>query len=148
MEIIEYNSHYQKQLLNFIKIVFEENEILLDFTKKHTDILNPLSVYFSFFIVVDNNNVVGCVGVRTFSDKERIAEMKRLYLLNSYHGYGIGGNLVKKAIKTAADKKYQYMRLDTKEKFSNAVALIKKYGFYKIERYNNSSATLFYEIKL
>lgn len=148
MEIIKYDSCYQKELLRFIIAVFDENNIELKLTQKHSDILNPLSVYFSFYIVVDNDDIVGCVGVRDLDSDKRIAELKRLYLSKAYHKRGIGGRLVKSAIKSAANKEYKYMRLDTKEQFSNAIALFEKYGFYQIKRYNDSDATLFYEVKL
>ncbi len=148
MEIIKYDYCYQKELLRFIVNVFNENNIELELTHKHSDFLDPLSVYFSFYIVVDNDDIVGCVGVRDLDSHKRIAELKRLYLYKDYHRCGIGGRLVKTAIKSAVNKGYKFMRLDTKEKFSIAIALFEKYGFYQINRYNDSSATLFYEIKL
>lgn len=146
MQIIDYNSKYQCSLIQFIKKVFDENKIVLDIKEKHIDLTQPEKYYNSFVIVIDdNNNVCGCLGMRVIDEKNKILEIKRLYLLRKYHHLGYGKGMFDLLIKRAKNMRYKYLRLDTKERFSNAVGLIKSRGFYPIERYNNSTATLFFE---
>lgn len=148
MEIKQYNSFYSKKLIAFVVSAFSENNILLNLYGKHSDFQNPLMVYSEFWIAVYKNKIVGSVGIRCLDSKNRIAELKRLYLLKEYQGKGYGGKLIDTAVKFAKDNNYHYIRLDTKEKFSNAIALVEKKGFYRIPRYNNGTATLFYELTL
>lgn len=148
MKIIEYNSSYSARLVEFVKLVFAENDIPLDLLDKHSDFLHPTTTYSKFWIAINQEKVVGCIGLKDLSLENKVAELKRLYLLKEYHGLGYGGKMIDIALQFAKDMGYHSIRLDTKEKFANAVALIKKKGFYQIPRYNNSTATLFYEIKL
>lgn len=65
-------------------------------------------------------------------------EMKRLYIRQKFRGKNLGNILVKKIITEARDIGYSYMLLDTLPFLKSAIRLYEKYGFYKIERYNNN----------
>ena len=146
MQIIDFNSNYQHSLMNFIEKVFCENDIILDITGKHIDLTQPEMYYTSFVIVIDkDDNVCGCLGLRVLDEKKKILEIKRLYLLQKYHHLGYGKGMFDLIINRAQNMQYKYLRLDTEERFSKAIGLIKSRGFYPIERYNSSAATLFFE---
>ncbi|MDR1494048.1 MAG: GNAT family N-acetyltransferase [Planctomycetaceae bacterium] len=65
----------------------------------------------TFIITKDNNNVIGCVGLKRLN--ENICEMKRLFVKNKYKRKGIGKKLVEIIIDEAKCKNYEKMRLDT-----------------------------------
>ncbi len=146
MQIINYKSKYQHSLIQFIEKVFSENNIVLDIKGKHIDLTKPEMHYISFVILTDDDdNVCGCLGLRILDERGKILEIKRLYLLKQYHHLGYGKGMFDLIIERAKSMEYKYLRLDTQERFSSAVGLIKSRGFYPIERYNDSTATLFFE---
>jgi N-acetylglutamate synthase-like GNAT family acetyltransferase len=90
----------------------------------------------AFIIAKENENVIGCVGLRNLDNK--ICEMKRLFVNDNYKGKGIGKNLVEKIIEEAKIKNYERMRLDTLSTMETALKIYYKNGFYKIEPYYNN----------
>lgn len=83
-----------------------------------------------------DKELAGCVGLRKIDDEN--CEMKRLYIRKKFRGKNLGNILVEKIITTARDIGYSYMLLDTLPFLKSAIRLYEKFGFYKIESYNNS----------
>lgn len=149
MEIIDYNEKYKASLIIFANNVFAENNIELDLNKEHIDFTEPLKYYCKFIVLIDeDDSVCGCLALRILDSYNRIAELKRLYLLSKYHNMGYGKKMFDLMIDDARKRGLKKIRLDTKERFSKAIALIESRDFYRIERYNNSGATRFYEKSL
>jgi ribosomal protein S18 acetylase RimI-like enzyme len=90
----------------------------------------------TFIIAKDNDNVVGCVGLRKLD--KNICEMKRLFVNDKYKGNGIGEKLVEIIIEEAKHKNYKRMRLDTLKKMESALKIYYKNNFYEIEPYYNN----------
>jgi len=59
-------------------------------------------------LAIDNGEAIGCVGIRKQLDS--IAELKRLYVKDSYRGKQIGVQLLSKALESA--KLLGYQKLD------------------------------------
>jgi N-acetylglutamate synthase-like GNAT family acetyltransferase len=87
----------------------------------------------AFVIAKIDENVIGCAGLKKFSDE--ICEMKRLYVLDNFKGKGIGKKLTEKIIAEAKTKNYEKMRLDTFDKMEAALEIYYKNGFKKIDPY-------------
>jgi ribosomal protein S18 acetylase RimI-like enzyme len=87
----------------------------------------------AFFYALDNKEIVGCVGVRRVEDE--IAELKRLYVRDSYRGYKIGVTLLEKALESARNLGYKKIRLDVIPSLQKAKELYISYGFYQITPY-------------
>ena len=64
--------------------------------------------------------------------------MKRLYVRPEFRGKRLGNILVEKIIADAKEIGYSYMLLDTLPFLQSAIRMYKKFGFYEIERYNDS----------
>lgn len=81
-------------------------------------------------------SLAGCIGLKKLDEAN--CEMKRLYVRPSFRGRGIGDILIRQIIKDAKEIGYRHMLLDTLPFLQSAIHLYKKYGFYEIERYNDS----------
>jgi N-acetylglutamate synthase-like GNAT family acetyltransferase len=93
----------------------------------------------SFIIAKENENIIGCVGLRKLDNKT--CEMKRLFVNDNYKGKGIGKKLVEKVIAEAKIKNYGKMRLDTLDIMESALGIYYKSGFYEIKPYYNNPST-------
>ncbi|MDD3223626.1 MAG: GNAT family N-acetyltransferase [Clostridium sp.] len=88
------------------------------------------------YIVKVENETAGCIGLRKIDSEN--CEMKRLYVRPEFRGHNIANKLVKMIIDDAKKIGYKSMLLDTLPFLEGAIHLYKKFGFYKIESYNNS----------
>ncbi|KIA87783.1 GNAT family N-acetyltransferase [Flavobacterium sp. AED] len=87
----------------------------------------------ALFFALDNEEIVGCVGVRRVENE--IAELKRLYVRDSYRGYKIGVTLLQKALESARSLGYKKIRLDVIPTLQKAKELYISFGFYEIIPY-------------
>jgi GNAT superfamily N-acetyltransferase len=65
-----------------------------------------------------------------------ICEMKRLYVREEARGKGLARRLCQRLIDEAKDDGYQTMRLDTGDRFLEAIELYRALGFVKIAPYH------------
>lgn len=99
-----------------------------------------------FLMVLDDDKVIGSGALKRMD--ETTAELKRIWLLEEYHGQGIGYRVVKQLFDFARKKGYSHIRLQTGESQTRAIQFYKKLGFYKIESYRDSMDNLSMEIML
>lgn len=92
--------------------------------------------YGRLYLAYSNGELAGCIGLRKMDQKR--CEMKRLYVRPQFRGQQIGSRLVQKLIEDARVIGYSHMLLDTLPFLEAALRLYKRYGFYEIERYNDS----------
>lgn len=85
-----------------------------------------------------SNTIVGCVALRTYSDK--VAEMKRLYVVPGFRGKHLGKILAEAILEEAQARGYQSMILDTMIEMKAAQALYGSLGFRVIEPYNHQDS--------
>lgn len=99
----------------------------------------------TFLVLVDDDKVVGSGGIRHLNDD--ICELKRMWLLKDYRGKGFGKKMAQMLLDFAKKAGYKKVRLDCgdEQKQAQAVNLYKQFGFYVIERYNDSLCTVFME---
>ncbi len=100
------------------------------------------------YLAYCNGEAAGCIGLKKIDDKN--CEMKRLYVRPQFRGKKIGKLLVQKIIFDAKEIGYSYMLLDTLPFLGQAIHLYEKFGFYKIDCYNNSpmSTSLYMKLDL
>mgnify|MGYP000727035122 CR=1 FL=1 len=102
----------------------------------------------AFFLAKDDKNSIGCVGVRKIDNET--AELKRLYVQDTYRGYQIGITLLQKAIEVARVLGYKKIRLDVIPTLVKAKELYFSFGFYEIDQYfqNPVDGTTYMEKRL
>lgn len=151
MRIIEYENKYQDKLEIFYQIMF--NFMKFDWLpeSKDSDLRNINKEYIenngNFWILINNNKIIGTIALKYFNNK--IAELKRFYILPNYQSQGYGKKLLEKLLSYSKKIGYRYLRLDTTKKSKEAINLFKNYEFYNINNYNNDPyAEIFMEKKL
>jgi len=100
-----------------------------------TDINDITGVYggekCSFFVIKDKDKVVGTVGVK--NEDDNTALIRRLFVDKSYRKKGLGTSLVKKALDFCETKDYKEIVFRATDRMKNAMRLLEKNGFKKIE---------------
>jgi putative acetyltransferase len=100
----------------------------------------------TFLVVLDDGNVVGTGAVKYLD--QTTAELKRLWLLEEYHGQGIGYQVTAQLLDFARSQGYLRIRLQTGSNQHRAIAFYKKLGFYEIETYRESMDNISMELPL
>ena len=90
----------------------------------------------TFFVTVKDECIIGTGAIRSL--EKEVCELKRLWLLNKYHGWGLGYRMMQELFSVARQKEYKVMRLETDRVVqARAVEFYKRLGFYEIPRYGD-----------
>lgn len=132
----------EKTPQEFYDILAEEGELhdVDDFQKVYEN------NHGIFLVVMDSAKLVGTGALKRMD--ENTAELKRLWLLEEYHGQGIGHRVVMQLFDFARQKGYTRIRLQTGETQTRALEFYKRLGFYEIESYRESMDNISMEIIL
>ena len=143
----EYNTEYKDKLIDFLQICLPESGRSLDLEGRHS-FYNDIEKYFvAFWCMFDNDKIIGTVAVKEL-DKNR-CELKSLYLLECYHGRGLGKYMLGKAIDFSKESRYKKMYLDSLSTSEKAIRLYENLGFIKTRKYNeNKFADVFMVLDL
>ena len=120
--------------------IFEPGQTLEEFTaaldSEHElrDMDNYREIYTDnrglFLVVLDDGKVVGTGAIRKLKDDE--AELKRIWLLEDYHGQKIGFRMVNMLLDFARGQGYTSVYLETTVYQKRAQVFYKKLGFQVI----------------
>ena len=126
--------------------------VSLDF-QNFTDELEHLSEVYAppdgaFLLARLDGDWIGCGGLRRIAAER--CEMKRLYVLPSAQGHGVGRALATSLIAAAKTAGYSSVVLDTLPSMSQAHALYRSLGFVEMEpyRFNPVAGTRFLKLDL
>src|SRR5262245_23458784 len=93
-----------------------------DFEREVNDLASQYGPPDGAFLLAQRNGaLVGCVGLRKFS--EGVCEMKRMYVVPASRGHGVGRALAEGIVSRARRLGYRRMLLDTLEFMKAAHAL-------------------------
>ncbi len=124
----------------------------LSFQKFENELMNLESVYGPpegvFLMAEDQGQYVGCVGLRHFADDA--GELKRLFVIPSARGRGIGRMLAEAIVQEAKKLGYKRLLLDTLPAMKEAQSLYMAVGFKPTTayRFNPVEGTVFLEMEL
>lgn len=99
-------------------------------------------------LVFHKAQAIGCAGIRQL-DKET-AELKRMFVQETYRGCHIGVELLKRSLQLAKDLGYKKIKLDTLKDMAKAQELYRSFGFYEVPpyRFNPLEGTIYMEKEL
>jgi ribosomal protein S18 acetylase RimI-like enzyme len=100
----------------------------------------------TFLVAVLNDEIIGSGAVR--HQDAHTAELKRMWLLEQYHGQGIGYRLITDLFSFARENGYSHMRLQTSPQQTRALAFYRRVGFKKIPNYTTEANEISMEIRL
>jgi DNA-binding MarR family transcriptional regulator/GNAT superfamily N-acetyltransferase len=96
-----------------------------------------------------NNQAVGCVVLKALPSMTSAAECKRLYVQPQARGHGLANRMLDALEIFARDNGLAWIYLDSFDALAAAVALYKKRGYRRCDRYNdNPQATIFMRKKI
>jgi len=132
----------EKTVQDFYDILEEEGEL--------NDVDNFQQAYVEdrglFLVVLDDDQLVGTGALKKLDGN--IAELKRLWLLEEYHGQKIGYQIVSHLLDFARTHGYKKVRLQTGETQERALRFYSRLGFYQILSYRKSMDNVSMELEL
>ncbi len=147
IELEPYGPALHGALFSFLANCLPESGRSFDPAARHAHLLDVEASYEAFWCLVEDGEVVGCVGVRPLS--EDACELKTLFVYERLQGRGLGRRLAERAIDHARERGCRAIRLDTISTSANAIGLYRRLGFRDIERYDdNPLADVFMELDL
>ena len=115
------------------------------------DDLNDLQGHYfenggTFLVALESGQVIGSGALWKLD--EETAELKRMWLLETYHGQGIGYRLLMQLFNFAREKGYIRVRMQTSPEQVRALEFYRRVGFYEIPCYNNDTGEISMEVQL
>ena len=149
MEILKFQKKYNNDVIDLIKkcyITINKEFDIDDADKDLSDIENYYNTNGAFFIALNDNKVVGTVGIVFLEEKNIIiGDVRRLYVLPELQHLGIGTALLQFIYKYAKNNQANCLRGATGKTQEKAISLYKKLGAHEISKYRKSQAELFFE---
>lgn len=89
--------------------------------------------FSAYWVLEDDERVVGGIGIGVFNMEEKICELQKLYLLEEYRGQGWASLLVDKALEFAR-LYYSACYIESHHNLQDALGLYRKYDFMPLEK--------------
>jgi putative acetyltransferase len=99
-----------------------------------------------FLVVLDDQTVIGSGAIRRL--EAGTAEVKRMWLLEDYHGQGIGFQVFQQLLDFARSNGYKKVRLQTSPEQTKALDFYRRVGFIEIPCYNDDTSEVSMELML
>lgn len=80
-----------------------------------------------FLVALDAGRVIGSGAIRPID--ENVCELKRMWLLEKYHGQGIGYRIIQQLLEFARETGYESIQLETGLQQERAINFYKRVGF-------------------
>ena len=147
VKLVTYEDSLKQRVFDFTDSCFNELGKRFEPDGRHY-FYNDISDSFEvFYCLVDQDMVVGTVALKKIDEKT--VELKALYLHKDYRGKGLGSLLMSVSVNEAKSRGYKRIVLDSMLKYEEAIRLYEKFGFEKIDRYNdNPMAEVFMKMDL
>jgi GNAT superfamily N-acetyltransferase len=119
--------------------VMTEYGLSSDLDDNDVDLRDVVSSYAgrggSFRVVTSvDGDIVGCGGLYPIDERE--AEIRRMYLLPSARGFGVGRTLLEELIAHAKERRFERVVLETASVLKEAISLYRKRGFAPVAHRN------------
>lgn len=137
----EYIAQAKSVIYNVAHTIFGNGQTLEEFIatvendRELADVENYQAIYAEenrglFLVVRDNGKVIGTGAIRKL--RENTAELKRIWLLEEYHGQQIGFQVVSMLLNFAREHGYIFAYLETTRLNKRALDFYQKLGFHEV----------------
>ena len=101
--------------------------------------LDHLSAYYDrpgrcYYVLLENERVIGGIGIAGFDGIADCCELQKLYLLDSARGHGTGYEMIRFIEERARELRYRRIYLETHTNLCAAIHEYEKAGYLEIER--------------
>lgn len=132
IRIEAYADRHRDGVIQVVQQVYREYGFTWETEGYHRDLYDIASHYLRrdgmFWAMLEDDRVIGCVGVRAADDG---CELHRMYLLPSHRGRGLGARLLEVAVDFARQRGWRRMRAWSDVKLPLAHRLYLKSGFVR-----------------
>ncbi|OGG00132.1 hypothetical protein A2Y99_04830 [Candidatus Gottesmanbacteria bacterium RBG_13_37_7] len=134
VHIIEYQEKYNTEVRHLLYTTLRYVGLPKDCMtpKRDADLDNIGEIYQGrgrFWLAIEGEKLIGMTAI--LEDNHETAKLRRMFVLPSYHGTGLGQLLLSTALKFAREQKYVKIILDTHETLGRARRFYEKKGFNK-----------------
>ncbi len=137
----EYIAQAKNVIYNVAHTIFGRSQTIEEFIetaerdRELADLENYQAIYSEknrglLLVARDNGKVIGTSGIRKL--RENTAELKRIWLLEEYHGQQIGFRMVSMLLNFARKQGYIFVYLETTRLNKRAMGFYQKLGFHEI----------------
>lgn len=108
------------------------------FDQEMSQLPGPYAAPDGALVIATVNGIdAGCCALRPIADVDysNACEMKRLFVLPAFRGFGLGRLLVERVMSVARAAGYAHMLLDTLDEMEAARALYRELGFEEVDAY-------------
>jgi putative acetyltransferase len=134
--------------------IFEPDQPAAKFINRYGTALSDVDDYQNqygppggtFLVATDDDRIIGSGAIRRIDDET--GELRRMWLLEAYHGQGIGYQIAQHLFTFARAAGYRRVRLSTSAVQKRAIRFYERLGFYPIDRYRDTDDEIFLEFML
>ena len=139
MEYRSLTAEYDAALATLIRTNLKEHHLDIPGTVYFDYGLDHLSYFYdhegrSYFVLLDDEKLVGGIGLAQFEGFPDCCELQKLYLDDSVKGRGLGYQLIEIIEQEARDLGYNRMYLETHTNLQAAIHIYEKSGYKEIDR--------------
>lgn len=147
VKLVPFDDLLKQRVFDFTDSCFNELGKKFEPEGRHYFYNNINESFEVFYCLVDQDMVVGTAALKKIDEKT--VELKALYLHKDYRGKGLGSLLMSVSVNEAKSRGFKKIVLDSMLKYEDALKLYEKFGFEKIDRYNdNAMAEVFMKMDL
>ena len=147
VKLVPFDDPLKQRVFDFTDSCFAELGKKFEPEGRHYFYNNINESFEVFYCLVDQDMVAGTAALKKIDEKT--VELKALYLQKDYRGKGLGSLLMSVAVNEAKTRGFKRIVLDSMLKYEEALKLYEKFGFEKIDRYNdNAMAEVFMKMDL
>lgn len=146
--IKKFEKEMQSQVTDFYEKCLPESERSFEPEGVHKCLTEIEKTYDFFLCLFDESIIIGTIAVNKMDELK--CELRSVFLLQEYHGQGLGTKMMQKAISYAKKCGFNEMYLDTISSTSKkAIQMYKRCGFFDAERYKSTiSSDVFMKLAL
>ena len=139
MEYRTLTAEYDAALADLIRTNLKAHHLDIPGTAYFDDGLDHLSEIYdhegrTYFVLLDDQRLVGGVGLAEFEGFPDCCELQKLYLDDSVKGRGLGFQLIEKVEQEARTLGYKSIYLETHTNLQAAIHIYEKAGYKRIDR--------------